>query len=140
MERKRQELIAKNKREKDLNDRIHNYGVDKLNYKAKPENGFKLKELNFPCKICLAHLNTDQNLKVETEEELKAYKSLELTHLKCGHLFHTSCLVGGWIQQQLYYCCPVCRRDLRYDVNVKTKKGKALKDVQAKNILMNLIK
>ena len=57
MERKRLEQIARNKRENELHQRVHFYGIDKLNYKEKPWNDFALKELKVPCKICLALLN-----------------------------------------------------------------------------------
>lgn len=71
-----------------------------------PTNDFKLKELAVPCGICIANLNSETALKIENPTELEIYQSLELTKLRCDHVFHTACMVGGWVVNNLYYCCP----------------------------------
>ena len=49
------------------------------------------------CSICLSELKDKPQIKTQVEEGVSSGKLCKLT---CGHIFHESCIIQGWIKDQ----------------------------------------
>lgn len=62
-------------------------------------DGYEEEELEGDCCICWEELNEEPNEKGKKE----------VCRVKCGHVYHKSCILA-WVRRNL--SCPLCRRKI----------------------------
>eukprot|EP00180_Rhodochaete_pulchella_P001361 Plantae.Rhodophyta-Rhodochaete_pulchella.ctg21670.p1 GENE.Plantae.Rhodophyta-Rhodochaete_pulchella.ctg21670~~Plantae.Rhodophyta-Rhodochaete_pulchella.ctg21670.p1 ORF type:complete len:171 (-),score=9.48 Plantae.Rhodophyta-Rhodochaete_pulchella.ctg21670:52-504(-) len=68
------------------------------------------------CPVCLDELVKDHEERSEADEKEADLESAEepsfVSRLPCGHRFHESCIVDGWIRTGRGTTCPMCNCEL----------------------------
>ena len=70
------------------------------------------KKTDLVCSICL--LDVKERAPITQATGSNDFRNRgKLCELQCGHIFHASCVLDGWLTKQQQHICPNCREDLR---------------------------